>query len=885
MVGLFDDLPDAPTQPPPPALSPSHRDLAIRTIYGEAANEPDEGQAAVAAVIRNRVEAGRYGGKDVPSVVLAKNQFEPWGNSEARARMSALKPDDPRYSKIGGIVDQVFGGQTPDPTNGSTHFFSPTAQAALGRNAPSWAQGEGQPIGRHTFYAPEGRVNARPTEVSAQSRKTTGLFDDLPDLAPTSSQGQDRAAGAGFPPPVLADSGGRFTDTAGENFRTAREGQSPTVASAGLAFGAHAIKGATFNFADEIVGTLAAGGADFSNPLALKNATALVAGIYKRMTGDEDADAAYRVATGAVRDALERQRQQQPAASIGGEVVGALATVPLTGGGGAATLPGRVVQAARTGAIFGGLSGAGEGTDTQSRLSGAATGAAVGGAIGGVGAPVIEGLARGAAAMAQPIARTIRGIRDPEGEAVRRVTGALQRDVQATGGYPGMTPQELGANVQAGGPAAIMDVGGETTRALARSSANTSPEARAALNQTISDRFESQSDRVAGWLNQTFGASDTGATREALQQAARQANRPAYARAYQDGDRPLWTPELQRLVSSPDVVDAMRTAAQRGQSRAVTEGFGGFNSSVQVSPTGVVTFTRGANGQPTYPNLQFWDYTKRALDDGANAARRAGRNDEASVLGQLATGLRNELDTSVPSYAAARSGAARFFGAGDALEAGERFLTSNAPINDARRAFGQMSPPERDLFREGFVQSLVQKIESTGDRRNVLNSISQSPRAQQQIDLAMGPQRAREFETMMRTEGIMDLARGAVQGNSTTARQLTELGLAGGAYGIGTGFDPLNPNPGALASAALVYGAARGRGVIDRRVAQHVGEMLASNDPTVLQRGIQMVARNQNMMNALRRFDQSIARVGGQQSSGVPAIQAGGIGRADQQQQ
>lgn len=160
-------------------LDPRARDLAIRTIYGEAANEPDEGQAAVAAVIRNRIQAGRYGGADVESVVRARNQFEPWNTSQGQARMTSLRPDDPRYERIGAIVDRVFSGEGPDPTNGATHFISPTAQAALGRNVPSWAQGEGQPIGRHTFYAPEGRVGVQPQPAA----KSAGNFFDQFDGA------------------------------------------------------------------------------------------------------------------------------------------------------------------------------------------------------------------------------------------------------------------------------------------------------------------------------------------------------------------------------------------------------------------------------------------------------------------------------------------------------------------------------------------------------------------------------------------------------------------------------------------------------------------------------------------------------------------------------
>jgi spore germination cell wall hydrolase CwlJ-like protein len=137
---------------------PRHRDLLIRTVFGEAGNQAPEGQAAVAAVVKNRMQAGRYGGSDVPGVVLAKGQFEPWSNPEAKAGMLALSPEDPRYQKIGAIVDQVLAGQMADPTGGATHFYAPRAQAALGRQPPAWAAGQGQQIGDHTFYAPEGRV-------------------------------------------------------------------------------------------------------------------------------------------------------------------------------------------------------------------------------------------------------------------------------------------------------------------------------------------------------------------------------------------------------------------------------------------------------------------------------------------------------------------------------------------------------------------------------------------------------------------------------------------------------------------------------------------------------------------------------------------------------
>lgn len=206
-----------------PSLDPRSREFAIRTVLGEAANEPDEGMAGVAAVIKNRIQAGRYGGNDVMSVVRAPSQFEPWGTAEGQRRMYGYRPDSEAYKRAGAVVDRVFG-EGYDPTSGATHFYSPSAQAALGRQAPKWAQGEPLNIGRHSFYAPEGRVGS--TEVSAQSRQPAGNFFDQFD-SPAQPDVSSRAP-ATSPPDVatMADTGGRFTDNPGQNFRTAREGVS-----------------------------------------------------------------------------------------------------------------------------------------------------------------------------------------------------------------------------------------------------------------------------------------------------------------------------------------------------------------------------------------------------------------------------------------------------------------------------------------------------------------------------------------------------------------------------------------------------------------------------------------------------------------------------------
>jgi hypothetical protein len=150
-------------------------------------------------------------------------------------------------------------------------------------------------------------------------------------------------------------------------------------------------------------------------------------------------------------------------------------------------------------------------------------------------------------------------------------------------------------------------------------------------------------------------------------------------------------------------------------------------------------------------------------------------------------------------------------------------------------------------------------LRNVGDRRNVLDKIGRSPAARERLNMVLGRDRAQELEAMVRVEGVMDLARGAVQGNSTTARQLVELGLAGGEYysEAGWSFDPK-----AVTHALLTYGLARGQRKIDERVVNRVAELLTSNDIGAIDRGIKLIARNPTMLNGLRKADMALALAG-----------------------
>lgn len=844
-------------------VTPRDRDLAIRTVLGEAANEPDEGQAAVAAVIRNRAQGG-----DLAKVILAPNQFEPWNTQQGRSRMFSYAPDSEPYKRAAAAVDRVFG-EGYDPTQGATHFFSPTAQAALGRQPPSWAQGEGQPIGRHTFYAPEGRVQVAQAGGAASPGRDVAAATGQPRLTPVDYDpfAQPEAA------PQPAEGAGRSREPAPDMGRLS-------------ALGAGARSGAMFGFPDELAGLQAASGGvpDFAG-LPTGKLVALARLGYEALAGRGKATEAYETARDTERQALETAREQYPGTTLTGELLGGVA-VPIPGAAAVrgAGMLGRMAGGAAVGAGAGALAGAGEGEDLASRASGAASGLLVGGGI-GAGVPVVgKGLelaGQGIAKVAQPITQAFRGVRDVDAEAARRIATAQQADLAKPTSRSGLTQAEFEAAQRGGQPVVVGDIGGENVRALARSAADTSPSGREALEAVVSDRFKTQSPRTAQFLNDTFKFPTSPEAIEKIEATARAQNKPAYIKAYNAGDREIWSPELERLTAAPYVQSALGSAISKWKNYAVRDGYGAANPPFRIENGGLI---RTGGGMQAYPNIQLWDYAARELQDAARAAPIGSQ--QGKLYNDLARLLKNELDGMVPEYKAAREGAAKFFGEERAVEAGGAFAKMSGldalKIGEARKALANMKPAERELFEAGFLSNIVAKVESLPEGADLVKRIYNSDFAKKQIELVVGKDRAALLEAHLLKERAMRLLDESVRGNSKTSQYLMQQGLAGGAQAV-TGASLY-----AAATGNLDYGTALAGGLtawggrkIDARVAKRVGEMLASNDPAILKKGLNIVARNDNMKRALRAFEVPGARVGGQQSPPIPALQSMGTGRAE----
>jgi len=585
----------------------------------------------------------------------------------------------------------------------------------------------------------------------------------------------------------------------------------------------------------------------------------------------------------SVEEHAKAAEEAHPTAETLGEIGGG-----ITGYGAAALAAPYAMGAAGTlptmmgaGGVSGGIIGAADAyMRGQSPVAGGVTGS-----LAGVGGPVAG---RVGGAIAEPFTRAIRaGLIDPALQARRDISAAM-RQSRGMGDATRLSPQEMAGARARGQPVTPMEVGGEPGRALLRSAANLSPEARGTATQRIMDRFEEQGVRFQDYLRTQFHYPDAQAQQAALEQVARTTNKAAYDKAYVQGAGGIWSKDIARHWEDPVVQDAARKAMETVRRDARIHGYQlrPNDTPLTAEVPGPLQFARGPDGKMMVPSLRFWDQVQRNLKD---AARAAGPGTHASSqIETVRKALVSDLDTRVPAFSAARSGAAQAFGAENALEAGQAAVTSKMNPRVMRANVAKMSPQEKQLFQDGYVDRLIAEVEKSPDRRNLTNHFFNTDAERAKLEIAVGPEKAKEVESFLRVENVMDFARSAL-GNSKTAQYLVELGLVGSGdvgYNLATGSPMTDPTGAAV---GLILGGLRLGGrkqveEINRRVATHVAQLLTSQDPGGITRAMKVISQNPTLFDAIKHADAAIGQVLAE--GAVPATLKGmfGIGpRADEQ--
>jgi len=379
------------------------RDLLIRTVIGEAGNQSDEGKAAVAHVVLNRLRTGGYG-EDIPSILFKPAQFEPWNTR--RRELLSVRPDSEVYRSAAPVVDAVLSGTVDDPTNGATHFANVATVQARGDRAGrpgGWLStlADRVQIDDHTFgKADAGRGPSKPRfeildDPPTPAPQAAGRFEILDDepAKPVDAPQAQPVMGPDLTPAVQADLDKALVGEPSEATRAA------------------AVSGS------------------IANTALLGLPRNMAAGVRSLQSGRSFSD---EYAALKARDAA--LARQHPVASGAGTVaglVGGAVMLPAVRAAEGAGLAGRMLANAATGAGYGATQGALEDHSVQSAI----TGGLVGGAAGAVLTPVAEKV--GAAVLNRWFAKpetfvSAAGDLTPEGAAAIKAAGLDPADVGAS---------------------------------------------------------------------------------------------------------------------------------------------------------------------------------------------------------------------------------------------------------------------------------------------------------------------------------------------------------------------------------------------------------------------------------------------------------------------
>jgi hypothetical protein len=673
---------------------------------------------------------------------------------------------------------------------------------------------------------------------------------EAPDEATALQGAQEWAASQQSPPPSQA-----YTDALSAGSAASRKFGPPTSE----------IPAPKLNLLDSTAATV--GGLVNGIPVvgpAIQNVSDAILGTGLQLAGQGTMQE-YRA---KAQEDRKRLQEQYPLAYISGQVGGSIASL-----GGLAAIPGGASALGLTGSlgqrvVAGGLSSAGlETADAAARGRDVASSGILGGLI-GAGVPVVgAAVGAGARALGDKLAPIIGSATDAAGEASRRFGIALGRD--ASNGNVMSAADELVA-AQNSIPLSNVDRGGEVTRALARSVANQSPEARSVLTKLADERFTSQAPRAVDFIRRIAGgAVDDLGYQAAIKKTAQAVNEPLYRAAYNDpAAKAVWTPEIRDLMQSPAFRSAISDAEKRGADRAAISGFKAVKNPFVFADDGTVSLRTLPDGSRALPSLQFWDQVKRNIDRAIGLGQRSG--DDISDLVAIKTKLVSSLDAQVPSFKAARASAASYFGAEDALDAGKAFANNTRDLPEAQAAFSALKPAEKDAFRTGYASELIDKIQDGRFRSNVIDQAFGSPAKRELFETVFGSQKARQLEAYVRVEDLADKLRGSL-GNSTTARQLVELGIGGGA-----GFALSGDWQGALAGAALAKGSRYVGEKVDARVMEELARLLTSGTRKDLDRAIANASISPKWLVALEQLGSALsvsARGAGLVASGGAALQ------------
>jgi hypothetical protein len=325
-------------------------------------------------------------------------------------------------------------------------------------------------------------------------------------------------------------------------------------------------------------------------------------------------------------------------------------------------------------------------------------------------------------------------------------------------------PNAVNQSIDDLGPdAMLIDALGEKGASLGRWAANISPDARETLSAALQGRAQGQNKRVVDTLLKEAGLD------------------PSDIKSVSSYGREVYE------NSQPAISAAYATAKANGAKLPLKQ----FKD-VLLTPQGRAAYLEGVKSAKTAKvlrgdparglnRLEVLDLAKRSLDDKASSAFRQGENFAGSQSAGLAKMLREKVDEFVPEYGGARALRAKLGQREDAIKMGADLAQGRVTV-DKLKSGAKTAPETYDDLAKGYALQQSENFLNKQNTAGALGSLS-TPGGKTAVDVVYGS-KAAPIASRLSAEKTFNKSMSAINGNSTTARQIADM-LAGGGIGLG----------------------------------------------------------------------------------------------------
>ncbi len=463
----------------------------------------------------------------------------------------------------------------------------------------------------------------------------------------------------------------------------------------------------------------------------------------------------------AERAAYERDN---PKTAISSEIAGGL----MSGGVGAKFIKGgigiggKILRSSLVGGGVGGAQGfAGTNGNIDDRSKGAALGAALGGTLGAVLPPVFAT----SKALLKGVTAPIRSLAKPKEFAARKVAEAMSRDGMSLD----RVKNRLISNSAIKGDLAVADVAGSNTADSLRAASNVPSKARQGLIQQLEYRQANQLKRLQGDIGAAFGAPEAfHAATEKLVTSRKAAAKPMFDHAFSTPTP--YTVDLENVLKRP----LMGQLVERARIAAANRGEKFKNIFVEIGQDGSVSARRVIDTEGLHR-------VKMTIDEMINSLKKGQPTGLDNVNMRDLTILKKDLLSAIHNqpYKQALSRYAGDSAMVTALDDGFEQGLKMDPEQIAKH-LSSLTVAEQKLWRLGFSRSISDSLRDTGRNGTNRADILSAPKFIQRMEAALPDKAARrDLLQAIKLEQRMYRTRNAVQGNSTTAKQLAQGQEAG----------------------------------------------------------------------------------------------------------